>query len=168
VRRARARDGGWMARREGRHGADFQQVAQGTRAPGRRVLTRRAEPTWILAAVESASHCSGGEPAAERSPKLSPEDSMAQGQWTPLDWTTYPTKANMAMRPCLISAWRRKPIAASSPWLHWSYSQRFIGSLRGVAVMAPVSEAGRASRPRPGCPVGTGTGAARTRSQRRG
>ena len=43
MRRARARDGGWMARREGRHGADFQQVAQGTRAPGRRVLTRRAE-----------------------------------------------------------------------------------------------------------------------------
>ena len=126
-------------------------------------------PTWILAAVESASHCSGGEPAAERSPKLRPEDSMFHGQWMPFDCTMYPTKPNIAMRPCLISEWRRKPMAASSPWLHWSYSQRFIGSLRGVAVTAPVSEAGRWVHPTSGCAEGTGgTGAARTRSQRPG
>ena len=57
--------------------------------------------TWALAADESASHCSGGEPAAEMSPKERPLDSMFQGQWMPFDCTTYPTNANIAMRPCL-------------------------------------------------------------------
>jgi hypothetical protein len=33
----------------------------------------------------------------------------------PLDWTQKPTKAAIATRPCLISAWRRKPIEASWP-----------------------------------------------------
>ena len=32
----------------------------------------------------------------------------SQGKWMPLDWTMKPTKAAIATRPCLISAWRGK------------------------------------------------------------
>ena len=38
-------------------------------------------------AVGSASHCSGGEPAAEMSPKVMPLSEMAHGKWMPLYWT---------------------------------------------------------------------------------
>lgn len=39
---------------------------------------------------------------------------MAQGNRVSY-WTQYPMKANMAIRPCLISAWRNHPIVRS--WL---------------------------------------------------
>ncbi len=64
-----------------------------------------------LAASESASHCSGGEPAALG--KGVPSKEVGHGKAIPLDCTMYPTKAAMATRPCLISAWRRNPMVAS-------------------------------------------------------
>ena len=48
-----------------------------------------------------------GPPAAAMSPK-EVVPSMFHGKWAPERPTRWPTKANMAMRPCLISAWRRE------------------------------------------------------------
>merc|ERR1719409_2530779 len=44
------------------------------------------------------------------------------GQWMPLACTQKPTKANMATRPCLISAWRNQPMVSGedSPMLSGS------------------------------------------------
>lgn len=73
-----------------------------------------------LAAVGSASHWAAGPPAAEMSAYVMPDVVIAHGKWMPLDWTMKPTNAAMATRPCLISAWRRKPIEASWPAENWS------------------------------------------------
>ena len=57
-----------------------------------------------------------------------PSICIAHGNLMPLACTMYPTKANIAMRPCLISEWRRKPMVASLPCPQKSASARFRGS----------------------------------------
>ena len=64
-----------------------------------------------LAESEIWSQASG---ALETLGKGVPSNCMFHGKVIPLAWTMYPTKANMAIRPCLISASRRKPMVASS------------------------------------------------------
>ena len=75
-----------------------------------------------LAAEGSASHWSPGPPAAEISANeigLTPwnvaRPCRFHGQWMPADWTQKPTKAAIATRPCLISAWRNQPISSGEP-----------------------------------------------------
>ena len=77
--------------------------------------------------VGRASHCSSGLPAAEMSAKVMPEVVRPHGKQMPCDCTTKPTKAAIATRPCLISAWRRKPIVASCVWPQNSISARLVG-----------------------------------------
>merc|ERR1719331_928143 len=72
-----------------------------------------------------ASHWASGLRSVEGNG--SPARVFAHGK-TKLDWTQYPTKAAMAMRPCLISAWRRKPMVDSSPWFQKSALARERGS----------------------------------------
>ena len=93
------------------------------------LLTNSRKPTnqkiWSLAMSGMASQASGGERPVG---KASPSRVMGQGQVMPLAWTMYPTKANMAMRPCLTSASRRKPMVASFPEPQKSASARPRGS----------------------------------------
>ena len=101
-----------------------------------------AERIWSLLAVGSASHWSAGPPAAAislnivtgplsagKTTSVGPRKPVsAQGKTMLLLWTQKPTKAAIAMRPCLISAWRRKPIAASSDSPHHSILRPVVGS----------------------------------------
>mmetsp|Transcript_12434 Transcript_12434/g.29206 ORF Transcript_12434/g.29206 Transcript_12434/m.29206 type:complete len:211 (+) Transcript_12434:419-1051(+) len=78
-----------------------------------------------LAADGRASHWAPGAASVGNGV---PSRVMAHGQRTPFEPAMKPTKANMAMRPCLISAWRRKPMVASSEVPQKFCSARLSGS----------------------------------------
>ena len=78
-----------------------------------------------LALVGSASHWSDGPPAAAMSEKaMSPVSFHGKHVF---DCTQKPTKPAIATRPCLISAWRRKPMVASLDWPQNSISASGVG-----------------------------------------
>ena len=93
-----------------------------------------------------ASHTSGA---------LSPAGTTlcgpANGKVIPALCTMKPTKPAIAMRPCLISAWRRKPIVASEPWPQKSLSARPIGSQKPITGFCAFASASRSVLPKPIC-----------------
>ena len=71
---------------------------------------------------------------------------MGQGQVIPLAWTMYPTKANIAMRPCLTSDSLKNPMVSLSVVPQKLDVESPRGSKRGTTGLSFLARSERSSR----------------------